>query len=110
MGKISCKNITHKYLILKVVDYRKVAQSGGAPRLGRGGRTFESCLSDHFLGDQMKTLLKIVEFFSPVRMRVCKWCKQESRFSRKRIYSEADPVGRIESICDACVKSTCKAG
>ena len=27
--------------------YRDVAQFGSAPRLGRGGRTFESCHPDH---------------------------------------------------------------
>ena len=30
-----------------VVRYRDVAQLGSAPRLGRGGRTFESCHPDH---------------------------------------------------------------
>ena len=29
--------------------YRDVAQLGSAPRLGRGGRRFESCHPDHYL-------------------------------------------------------------
>ena len=29
------------------IEYRDVAQLGSAPRLGRGGRTFESCHPDH---------------------------------------------------------------
>ena len=35
-----------EYLSLKI-EYRDVAQFGSAPRLGRGGRTFESCHPDH---------------------------------------------------------------
>src|SRR5258708_4239030 len=30
-------------------QYRSVAQSGSAPRSGRGGRRFKSCHSDHYL-------------------------------------------------------------
>ena len=32
-------------------EYRDVAQFGSAPRLGRGGRTFESCHPDHLKKD-----------------------------------------------------------
>lgn len=34
--------------LLSGVPYPNVAQLGSAPRLGRGGRTFKSCHSDHF--------------------------------------------------------------
>ena len=33
----------------EATGYRSVAQSGSAPRSGRGGRRFKSCHSDHYL-------------------------------------------------------------
>ena len=32
-------------------QFRGLAQSGRAGRLGRQGRTFESCIPDHFYGE-----------------------------------------------------------
>ena len=39
-----------EYDIIPIIGRRGVAQSGSAPRLGRGGRRFKSCLPDHNQG------------------------------------------------------------
>ena len=48
--KLNCLIIEYiKYvaLLILIKRPRDVAQFGSAPRLGRGGRTFESCHPDH---------------------------------------------------------------
>ena len=47
------------HLLKSCCGPRGVAQSGSAPRLGRGGRRFESCLPDH----EKATDRKVGRFF-----------------------------------------------
>ena len=47
----TCACSPGRYAVIRPATSRSVAQSGSAPRSGRGGRRFKSCHSDHYLAE-----------------------------------------------------------
>ena len=68
----------------RIKIHRDVAQFGSAPRLGRGGRTFESCHPDHL----KRSLCRLLFLYLGNRFVCINHDSNVSRLSNERI--EAD--------------------